>query len=397
MIPKVKGFERGYGKSDGKVKCLLDLDVDPVNKVLESYWLWEFLKQPHEHLRANNIRVRVGSEAREIEIQDLPSIMARGEYIFTIGPSNGTHGMLNGIVVRTEHFFDQLNEYKGPKLVVFPDSNTRISSGMNPQIRQRRDSLLSELGKRAYVNMEQVPIILKEREGLESRVVTVEDRIGWRYFEERYGGCAPLNRFFEMADDYCQHMIDTVNSRSGDCDLWAAARNVNALLGLKHDTYRKFMLKAVEKYRNGNKDNIFADKCLALYNLAFNIQNTEDISIIVTGDSDIALMIDILMQRVLPKFLAERITNCFVSDGILAGPSLAYQKKVEKAVREHIFYPRLADDQQVPLGIVYNWMKGEFYKYSLPSGMKGYFAPEVEFRQNLRKAFANATGLVFYK
>jgi hypothetical protein len=67
--------------------------------------------------------------------------------------------------------------------------------------------------------------------------------------------------------------------------------------------------KLIEKYREGNVNNIFTDKVLASTGFAMNLVGNWDKAIVVSDDKDLAAIFDLFYNEIMPRYMARTVID----------------------------------------------------------------------------------------
>ncbi len=283
-----------------------------------------------------------------------------------------------------------LDEYKGPTYTFYLDSNAvKAMRNTPPDNLKAMDELVekNELFKKTLI-----PITEKESEkfGLKDEkigegLLSLEEnlkKISENYSEKTH---RLAKTFIDIASEYFislgNDMKEEVENKN---EKWESALKEKGYnISTENKRFYAKLHSNIVKWKEKDESNrgiinMLGDSILTTATMMHNAIDDENYNIIVSEDADLPIIEDVVLDEILPKYLAkitleekDRIIDHYKGDKELA------LKSLEETAREHIAYFRKEPmTDQTPILTQYNFNKGEIKTTYIHKGLTALFQGE---------------------
>jgi hypothetical protein len=279
------------------------------------------------------------------------------------------------------------NDYQGPKVLLFPDTNVVTESKLKEFLR----TLEQSPGIECYVP----PIVSWEMSwgGLQAKFgdnVPEAIKRGQSALERKCKSLTSEQReeltiMFDVVGDYFRKQLRAlfkVSDKSKSVSPQTIAEEfASSRDKLKDASYVRMLMKAVEHRRAGNSVNHIADTVLTTSCFGYNLVNGADRAVVVSNDRDLIALFNLFYDEILPRHMARTTIAAMKQRKPYLLKVPGYGEKMVRAAREHINWAK--EDPSVPnfaAGVLYVPIERRFYKKEIAMPLRNYFNRVEEFR-----------------
>jgi len=283
----------------------------------------------------------------------------------------------------TDAFEGTSSSYRGPKIHLFPDSN--IVPEWNSSRRREMMNWMRSLSPSGELFViDQPPIARFESKigGLNNLDLTAETVRGQLSLEKRMSLNEDQRRemttFYDIIEEFFKketleiYRLSDKNPRETPENLASvyAQRIHPERKTIPH--YTQMVSKLIEKYREGNVNNIFTDKVLASTGFAMNLVGNWDKAIVVSDDKDLAAIFDLFYNEIMPRYMARTVIDAIKvrQPHYLAMPG--YESRTVEAAKKQIEWAKSLGENMA-VGILYSPQRDELYVNEVAGALKHYF------------------------
>jgi len=272
------------------------------------------------------------------------------------------------------------DQYHGPKLTLFKDTNIILDKEVDYQLTYRL--------KEPYLHQDILSVIQDESQpgGLKRKFngrIPARLARGQESLEKRCIGMRPelrqeLTLIYDIFHRRFEEEVDEIEKYAKSSELkkaWdIAIRFCSQKRRFYSHEYAKTVAKVIEKCRQGERDNFVADRVLTAASFGFNLIQKYDRAIAVSNDRDLINMFDFFYQEVLPEYMAMTTIEAMKkrNPAYLLIPGC--KSRTIKAAREQIKWAKdTFTHDPLAVGILYVPRENRFYVKTVASPLKQYF------------------------
>ncbi len=276
---------------------------------------------------------------------------------------------------------EEIASYKGGRIAVFADTSCFLGEGPGAG---RAGELIGEIRHSDYYTFIELPTLKRERAngGINRLTLGEKTLAGIKDFRTIYRNLSDdlvdsrnLETFFNVALSYFVGLQRNVLDAAKEGDIVSAMRDKGYL-----SADGRFYRKLVHNLHAGKANNLFADHILTSCAMMYSaIMPGSSPTLIITGDSDISTMGQLLLDDILPRYLATITIEDYPQES--DDDQHARYEGLVRSAREHIAYFRGRPDAELlEMGSIYDYNKRSFHSFRILSATAGLLRGENPYR-----------------